>query len=307
MIDNERGRVTKRPLRPCGKRHHHRAASHIARSEKITTDDYAKPLLLPRRILWCGKGGAAQKWLRRTHLPWWFFGSFINRCYYHRSGKGTLTQCLRRYPMDEQALMKEMEDYFFAWAKGEEDINHTVLVDLYELEHHSHPATFLKEAQEELLWQVQQAPEVDRFYLLQKRKWYPGTLTEEEKEFLRINPTGCPTFSLPIRSEVSHSVTTSTHAQRIPAIVLSRQRQADDTLNPGGVVIPAPESKNKSSALSPVKSRTFSMPFRPGVQKSIRAAPESMNENNDFLVLRSKTCINRASFFGRYQGQRANR
>ncbi|KAG9725440.1 hypothetical protein KCU73_g13161, partial [Aureobasidium melanogenum] len=172
MIDDQRGRVTKRPPKPCGKRHHHRAASHIARSEKITTDDYAKPLLLPHRILWCGKGGAAEKWLRRTYLPWWFFGSFINRCYYHRSGKGTLTQCLRRYPMDEQALIKEMKDYFFAWAKGEEDINHTVLVDLYELEHHSHPATFLKEAQEELLWQVQQAPEVDRFYLLQKRKWY---------------------------------------------------------------------------------------------------------------------------------------
>lgn len=35
--------------------------------------------------------------------------------------------------MDEQALIKKMEDYFYAWAKGEEDVNHTVLVDLYEL------------------------------------------------------------------------------------------------------------------------------------------------------------------------------
>lgn len=35
--------------------------------------------------------------------------------------------------MDEQALIKEMKDYFFAWAEGEEDINHTVLVDLHEL------------------------------------------------------------------------------------------------------------------------------------------------------------------------------
>ncbi|KAH0398290.1 hypothetical protein KCU89_g7389, partial [Aureobasidium melanogenum] len=174
-------------------------------------------------------------------------------------------------------------------------------------EHHSHPATFLKEAQEELLWQVQQAPEVDRFYLLQKRKWYPGTLTEEEKEFLRINPTGRPTFSLPIRSEVSYPITTSAYAQRELTIELSRQHQDDKTLNRGGVIIPASEPKNKSSAPSPVKSRTLSMPLRPGVQKSIRAAPESMNENDDFLVLRSKTCINRASFFGRYQGQRANR
>lgn len=133
MINHERGRVAKRPPKSCGKRHHHRAASHIARGEKITTAGYAKPLLLPRRILWCRKGGEAERWLRRTQLPWWFFGSFINLCYCHRPGKGTLTECLRSYPVDEQVLIKEMEDYFDAWTEEEQSIHHTVLVDLYEL------------------------------------------------------------------------------------------------------------------------------------------------------------------------------
>ncbi|KAH0038831.1 hypothetical protein KCU78_g1422, partial [Aureobasidium melanogenum] len=213
MVANERDRVTRRPPKPCSKRHHHRA---------------------------------------------------------------------RRYPMDEQALIKEMEDYFFAWAKGEGDINHTVLVDLYELEHHSHPATFLKEAQEELLWQVQQGPEMELFYLLQRRK------------------------CLPIRSEVSHPVTTSSHAQRKPTIERSQRRQNDKILNPGGVVVPAPAFRNKSSAPNPAKSRTFTMPLRQGVQAFIRAAFESDKQNHGFLVLRSRTPINRANFFGRYQGQRAD-
>ncbi|KAG9661297.1 hypothetical protein KCU64_g2645, partial [Aureobasidium melanogenum] len=306
MIDNERGRVTKGPPKPCGKRHHHRAASHIARGGKITTGDYAKPLLLPRRIFWCRKGGEAERWLRRTHLPWWFFGSFINRCYYHRSGKGTLTQCLRSYPMDEQALIKEMEHYFYAWAKGEEDVNHTVLVDLYELEHHSHPATFLKEAQEELFWQVQHAPEVERFYLLQRRKWNPGTLTEEEKEFLRINPTGHPTFSLPVRSGVSHPVTTTAHVQSESSIEPSQQRQDYKASKPDRVVGAASVSEKQLSALNSAASRTLTMPLRPGAQRSIKTAPQPTDRHHGFLVLRSQTRIDRANFFGGYQGTRAN-
>ncbi|KAG9671528.1 hypothetical protein KCU99_g4777, partial [Aureobasidium melanogenum] len=268
MIDNERGRVTKRPLRPCGKRHHHRAASHIARSEKITTDDYAKPLLLPRRILWCGKGGAAEKWLRRTYLPWWFFGSFINRCYYHRSGKGTLTQCLRRYPMDEQALIK-FWSISMSW-------NTTVIPPLFSKKHKK---SFFGKFSKPQRW------------------------IEEEKEFLRINPTGRPTFSLPTRSEVSHPVTTSTHAQRIPNLELSRQRQADDTLN-----LPASVSEKKSLALDPARSRTLPMPLRPSVRQSIsiRTAPKEVDQYHGFLVLRSQTRINRGNFFVRYQRQSAD-
>ncbi|KAG9856184.1 hypothetical protein KCU98_g1621, partial [Aureobasidium melanogenum] len=229
MIDNARGRVTKRPPKPCGKRHHHRAASHIARGKKITTDDYAEPLLLPRRILWCRKG-----------------------------------------------------------------------------EHHSHPATFLKEAQEELFWQVQHAPEVERFYLLQRRKWYPGTLTEEEKEFLRINPTGRPTFSLPVRSGVSHPVTTTAHVQSESSIEPSQQRQDYKTSKPDRVVVAASVSEKQLSALNSAASRTLTMPLRPGAQRSIKTAPQPTDRHHGFLVLRSQTRIDRANFFGGYQGTRAN-
>ncbi|KAH0351985.1 hypothetical protein KCU81_g2111, partial [Aureobasidium melanogenum] len=296
MIDNERGRVTKRAPKPCGKRHHHRAASHIARGGKITTDDYAKPLLLPRRILWCRREGEAEKWLRRTRLPWWFFGSFINFCWRFRSGDYGLTQCLRSYPMDEQVLIESMEEYLHDWI-GEEGMDHTVIVDLYELEHHRHPAYFLEKAQRDLLFLVQHAPERNHFYLMQRRKL--GMLSEEDKEFLRINPTGWPSFTLPIRSGVSHSVIDLAHAPRVSTIKPSQQLQDDKALRPDAVVVPAPEPKTEPSAANSADSQTFTMALRPNPRRSIRAAPEPAENYHGFLVLRSQTRINRANFFGR--------
>ncbi|CAD0090213.1 unnamed protein product, partial [Aureobasidium mustum] len=296
--------VAKRPPNPCGKRRHHRAASHAARGGKITTEDYAKPLLLPRRILWCRKGGEAERWLCHTRLPWWFFGSFINFCFGHRSGKSTLAQCLKGYPIDEQALIEEMEDYFDAWTEGEEHVRHTVLVDLYELEHHRHPATFLKEAQEELLWQIRQAPDVKRFYFHQRRRWCPGSLTEDEKESLRIVPEGYgyPTFSLPVRSGVSHPNTTSASNQHGPTIEPSKSRQDHKASNPDRVVVPASESVAKSSAPNSANPRTFTVPLRPGAGRPNGTAPKPINHYHDVLVLRSQTRIDRRKFIRGYNG-----
>lgn len=124
-------------------------------------------------------------------------------------------------------------------------------------------------------------------------------LSEEDKEFLRINPTGWPSFTLPIRSGASHSVTNLAHAPRVSTVKPSQQLQDDKALRPDAVVVPAPKPNKKLSAPCSASSRTFTMALRPKARRSTRAALEPAKHNHGFLILRSRTRINRANFFGR--------
>ncbi len=69
----------------------------------------AKPLLLPPAILWCGKGGLPAESIFAAYLPGGSLDLSSIAATITEAAKGTLTQCLRRYPMGEQALIKVMK------------------------------------------------------------------------------------------------------------------------------------------------------------------------------------------------------